>query len=133
MPKLSAPTDDFLDDLERFGVPFGVTMRGQFVRSPSSAWERVFNGPHGADGKPLNGGGLREQDLRKMRATLPPQQPNDASRRMSAASEATMTPNVLHSKPGLTFSAVRSPPAGAGARADDLGGSITTPEQGTSC
>lgn len=109
MPKLSAPTDDFLDDLCRFGVPFGVEMNGQFVRSPPSAWERVFNGPHGPDGKPLNGGGLREQDVLKMRATLRAQQPNETSRRMPAGSEASITLDVFHSKPVLPLTLTSLP------------------------
>jgi len=66
--QLSAPTDDFLADLNRFGVPFGVEINGRWVSTPSSAWRRVFDGPHGADGKPLRAGGIPAQIVKVMRA-----------------------------------------------------------------
>ena len=103
--QLSAPTDDFLADLERFSVPFGATINGRWVSSPPAAWERVFNGPHGADGKPLTYGGLRACDVAVMR--------QEAASRATGAGKAAHCPNAQTAVfPNQRYSAaVTAPPA----------------------
>lgn len=103
--QLSAPTDDFLADLERFSVPFGREIKGHYISSPPAAWERVFNGPHGADGKPLTYGGLRACDVALMR--------QEAASRATGAGRA---PHCSHAQtavfPDQRYSAaVNAPPA----------------------
>ncbi|HQR20741.1 MAG TPA: hypothetical protein PKV98_07735, partial [Burkholderiaceae bacterium] len=58
MHELSAPNDDFLADLERFSVPFGVEIKGHYISTPPSVWSRVFNGPHDESGRPIRRGGI---------------------------------------------------------------------------
>lgn len=103
--QLSAPTDDFLVDLERFSVPFGAVINGRWVSSPPAAWERVFNGPHGADGKPLTYGGLRACDVAVMQ--------QEAASRATGAGKAAHCPNAQTAvSPGQRYSvAATAPPA----------------------
>lgn len=128
--QLSAPTDDFLADLNRFGVPFGVEINGRWISTPASAWRRVFDGPHGDDGRPLNAGGIPPQIAKAMRA------------------EALSRPGHRHSKtarllkrPPAVFScerysaAVTAPPAREPAAEGDrpLTGAASAHEKGIKC
>jgi hypothetical protein len=103
-PQLSAPTDDFLADLERFSVPFGREINGHYISSPPAAWDRVFNGPHGADGKPLTYGGLRARDVAVMR--------QEVASRATGPQRSSTLPNRANSFFDQRYSAaVTAPPA----------------------
>ncbi len=109
--QLSAPTNDFLADLERFGVPFGREINGHYISSPPAAWERVFNGPHDASGRPLVGGGLRASDVALMK-----QEAADRHRRNEKQHTAGPTPDLPCQRysPAVTAPPAREPAGDAG-------------------
>ncbi len=128
MTKLSAPTDPWLAEFERYSVPFGLEINGVYVRTPPSAWSRVFEGPIGADGNPSNRGGLTSAEVSLMRETSRAQQPTDERRRMPAPSEAARARDFP-----INANTLGTRTVSAGARAEHLGLPKATPSGGTSC
>jgi len=98
------------------------------VRTPPSAWSRVFEGPIGADGNPSNRGGLTSAEVSLMRETSRAQQPTDERRRMPAPSEAARARALP-----INANTLGTRTVSAGARAEHLGLPKATPSGGTSC
>ena len=68
--ELSAPSNaDFIRELDRYSVPFGVQLDGEYAVVPPTAWARVFCGPVTADGLPVNAGGVPANIVKAMRNT----------------------------------------------------------------
>jgi len=131
MHELSAPTDDFLADLERFGVPFGVEINGRWISTPPSAWRRVFDGPHGDDGRPLNAGGIPPQIAKVMRAEAF----SRPGHRHSKTARLPKRPPVAVSSWELYSAAVTAPPAREPAAEGDQPrtGAASAHEKGIKC
>lgn len=61
---------EFIADLERFGVPFGLKFPRGYAVTPPEAWRRVFDTPADADGRPSRKGGIDPDISAAMRQSI---------------------------------------------------------------